>query len=436
MNVTMIGMGYVGLVSGAVFAKHGFPTICTGTTRAKVEKLNQGIPPFYEQGLNELVSEVVGKEMLSASLDNIEAVRQSDVVFICVGTPSLPDGAIDLSHVKAVAADVGKALKAEDEYTVVVSKSTVTPSTTDSVVLPILERYSGKNVGTGFGLCMNPEFLREGNAVYDATTPDRIVVGEYDKRSGDRVMTLYDGFSCPKFRTNLRTAEMVKYAANALLATKITFANEIANLCETLGIDVSSVMHGVGLDHRINAAFLRAGAGWGGSCFPKDVRALVALANEKRNGSKLFSSILDINDSQPLRVVELAESVTSLNGKKVALLGLSFKPETDDVRETRALPIAEALLQKGAELLCYDPKAASNFKKLLDVACVENLATALKDAELCIVQVEWDEFKQLEPEDFKRLMKTPIVIDGRRTFDPEKMISSGITYKAIGWKNR
>lgn len=438
LKLTMIGMGYVGLVTGAAFAKHGFDTTCTTTTPEKAERLNKGITPFYEPGLDELVKDVVDKGLFHGSTDNISCVKNSDITFICVGTPSMQDGSIDLGHVEKAAADIGKALAEMDTYHVVVAKSTITPSTTDSLILPVLEEKSGKKVGNDFGLCMNPEFLREGAALQDSLHPDRIVVGGYDKRSIDMVMRVYEGFDCPKFETDLRTAEMIKYGANCLLATKITFANEFANICEFFGVDVYEMMKGVGMDFRINPAFLNAGVGFGGSCFPKDVNAITAVAKSKGYTPRILNAILDVNKTQPLRIIDIAEKKAGgLSNKRIALLGLSFKPDTDDVRYTRALPIAETLLEKGAEVIAYDPKAMDNFKKLTEkpITYVSSAKEALKDADICIIQSDWSEFKSLKPEDFKGLMKKPLIIDGRRTYDPKNLLERGVTYFGIGWKN-
>jgi UDPglucose 6-dehydrogenase len=439
LKLTMIGMGYVGLVTGAAFAKHGFDTTCTTTTPEKAERLNQGITPFYEPGLDELVKEGVDKGLFHGATDNNKCVKESDITFICVGTPSLADGSIDLGHVEKVAGDIGLALADMNKYHVVVAKSTITPSTTDSLILPILEEKSGKKVGEDFGLCMNPEFLREGAALQDSLHPDRIVVGGYDQKSIDFVMKVYEGFDCPKFATDLRTAEMVKYGANCLLATKITFANEFANICEFYNVDVYEMMKGVGMDFRINPAFLNAGVGFGGSCFPKDVNAITATAKKNGYSPRILTAVLDVNETQPLRVVELADKkAQGLKDKRVALLGLSFKPDTDDVRYTRALPIAEALIDKGAAVVAYDPKAIENFQKLTDkpIIYVKSAKEALKDADLCIIQSDWSEFKSISPGEFKELMKTPLIIDGRRSFDPNHLTKEGITYFGIGWKNR
>jgi UDPglucose 6-dehydrogenase len=270
IRIAVLGMGYVGLASGMVYAKHGFKTICTTTTPSKAVNLNKGIPPFYEPELAGLVKAMVEKGMLSGSTNNREAIKTSDVTFICVGTPSLPDGSADLSAVEATAKDIGLTLKDKDAYHVVVTKSTIIPGTTENLVLPVVEQYSGKKVGKDFGLCMNPEFLRQGQAVHDSLHPDRVVIGEYDQKSGDVLEQIYRGYNCSKMRCEIKAAELIKYAANSLLATKITFANEFSRICEQFDIDVYEVMKGVGLDFRINPLFLGAGCGFGGSCFPKE----------------------------------------------------------------------------------------------------------------------------------------------------------------------
>lgn len=439
LRIAIIGMGYVGLTSGMAFAKHGFRSICTTTTPSKAENLNKGVPPFYEPGLEELIGEVVENGLLSGSTDNVAAVRRSDVTFICVGTPSTPDGSADLSAVETSSKDIGVALRDVNDYHVVVAKSTIPPGTTENLILPIIEMYSRKKAGAEFGVCMNPEFLREGEAVHDSLNPDRIIIGEYDERSGDVLEYLYRGYDCPKMRCDIKTAEMIKYASNSLLATKITFANEFSRICEKFNVDVYEVMRGVGLDFRINPRFLKAGCGFGGSCFPKDVNAIASLAKGIGVETPLLDSVLYTNELQPMHLVELIKKAADpLKGKVVALLGLSFKPNTDDVRATRALPIIERLLEEGAKVNAYDPRAISNFKLLTDlpIKYCENWEDALKDADLAVVQGDWEEIRNIKAENFKRFLKDPIVVDGRRTYDPIEMISKGIKYYGVGWKNK
>ena len=436
MKISIIGAGYVGLTTGVAFAEHDFNVVCVDKIKKKVENLNMGIPPFYEQGLNRMLKKLVNKGLIKGSTELEKNVKNSDVSFICVGTPSLPDGSIGLEYVKDAAKEIGKALKEKKDYHLAVVKSTVIPLTTEKIVLPLIEKYSKKKIGKKFGVCMNPEFLREGNALNDALHPDRIVVGEYDKKSGDTLMKLYKNFKCRKMRTNLRTAEMIKYASNSFLATKISYANEMANICEKFGVDVYDVMKGVGLDKRIAPYFLNAGCGFGGSCFKKDISAIVAASKSKRYKPKLLEKVLEMNETQPFQLIRMAESVLgNLKGKKIALLGLSFKPDTDDVRETRALPIAKKLLKKGVKIVAYDPKAMENFKNLINgIDYAKNAKDALKDADVCIIQSDWKEFKELKTEDFKRMRKQ-IVVDGRRTFEPEILLRNGIIYRGIGWRN-
>ena len=438
MNITVLGMGYVGLTAGMAFAKHGFKTICTTTTPLKAENLNKGVPPFYEPGLELLVKEMVDKGLLSGSIDNVDAVRRSDVTFICVGTPPQPDGSADLSAIEAVSRDIGMALRNKDVYHVVVAKSTIPPGTTDDIILPTVEKYSGKKVGVDFGLCMNPEFLRQGDAVHDSLNPDRIVIGEYDIRSGDVLEEIYREYDCPKMKCDIKAAELIKYAANSLLATKISFANEFSRICEKFNIDVYEVMKGVGLDFRISPKFLDAGCGFGGSCFPKDVNAIVALARSIEVETPLLDAVLLTNEMQPSHFIEIIEGATgNLAGKVVAVLGLAFKPNTGDIRETRALPIIQLLYEKGARVKAYDPKAIDNFKRItnLPIEYYEHWKDALKDSDFVVIQSDWNEIKNISPLYFKNLMKKPIIIDGRRTYDPNVMIEQGIDYYGIGWKN-
>lgn len=440
MKIAIIGTGYVGVTTGIAFAKHNFNVVCVDKIKEKIESLNNGIASFYEPGLNKMLKKLVNKGLLKGSINLEKTVKNSNTSFICVGTLSLPNGSVSLEYVKDVAKDIGKALEKKKGYHLVVVKSTVIPLTTEKIVLPIIEKYSGKKAGKDFGICMNPEFLKEGDALNDALHPDRIVIGEYDKKSGNVLMKLYKGFKCRKVRTNLRTAEMIKYASNSFLATKIMFANEMANICEKFGIDVYKVMKSVGLDKRISPYFLNAGCGFGGSCFKKDISAIVCAAKSKGYESKILETILEMNETQPLHLIRMTESVLgNLKNKKIALLGLSFKPDTDDVRETRALPIAKTLLKKGAKIVAYDPKAMNNFKKLVrhkNIVYAKSGRDALKNADACIIQSDWKEFKKLGINDF-RTMKKQIIIDGRRTFTDKNIdgfVKNKITYLGIGWK--
>jgi UDPglucose 6-dehydrogenase len=355
-------------------------------------------------------------------------------VFICVQTPSLPSGRIDVGPVKVASRTIAKGLARSEDFKVIVMKSTVVPSTTDSIVKPILEKGSRKKAGEGFGLCMNPEFLQEGSALKDSMEPSRIVIGSEDGRSGRMLEALYRPIKAPKIRTDLRSAEMIKYAANVFLATKISFANEIANMCVRFGIDSEPVLKAAGLDPRIGSLFLKPGLGFGGSCLPKDVKALRDRARAEKYDSKLLASLLKINDHQPLEGIRLLEEeIGDLAGKRVAVLGLAFKGGVDDIRETRALPLIVELLAKRARVVTFDPMAMDNFIRLMpSVEYAESASDALKGADGCIVQADWPEFKRLGKKEFSR-MRHPVVVDGRRCLEPAKVRASGATYLAIGY---
>ncbi len=428
MEIAVIGTGYVGLCSGAGLAHRGNKVVCVGRDRAKIDNINRGVPPIFEEGLEAMLSSLVSEGRLSATDDMTAAVRGAKATLICVGTPSGEDGRIDLSQMEAAARQLGEALKGV-EYHVFVVKSTVVPGTTEKVA-GILEEVSGKKAGEDFGVCMNPEFLREGRALEDFLKPDRVVIGEMDKRSGDLLEGVYRGFGAPVLRTSLRTAEMIKYASNSLLATKISFSNEVGNLCKKLGVDVYEVMKGVGLDHRISPSFLQAGIGFGGSCFPKDVSALKSLAEDSGCENQILAGVLDVNRRQRLRIVELLEKrVGGLEGKTIALLGLAFKGGTDDIREAPSLEIIRALLGKGAAVRAYDPQAAEHVKRLFPgIAYAGSAREALDGADACLLLTEWEEFSRLEEEDF-RAMKNRVIIEGRRVLDRGKV--SG--FEGICW---
>lgn len=436
MKISIIGAGYVGLITGTCFAELGNEVTCVEIDRNKVEKINRGEPPIYEEGLEEMLNKNIGKR-LKATFDTEGAVLGSDITFIAVGTPDAPNGGIDLRYVKSAAEGVGKALAKKKSYHTVVVKSTVIPGTTDSVVMPILELESGKKAGDGFGLCMNPEFLREGKAIWDFMNPDRIVIGALDAKSGNVLDKLYQDLDCPKLRTDLRTAEMIKYAANAMLATRISFMNEIANICELVGTDVVDVAKGIGMDKRIGPHFLQAGAGYGGSCFPKDVKAVAELA--KKHGYKpiLLESVMEVNVRQAEHIVRelgIRMGNDGLEGKRVAVLGLAFKPGTDDVREAPALRIIPELIAKGAVVVAYDPIAMKNAEAVFgaDVEYAKSIEDCLDKADACMILTEWPEFR-LAPEVFKKKMSGKVVIDGRRILDTAAMRNAGFDYYGVGY---
>ena len=419
MKIAVVGTGYVGLTTALLFAELGHDVTAIDVDHEKVKKINSGIVPIYEPGSEELLRKHAGKNLRATTSYDIE---DRDIVFIAVGTPSREDGSMETRYLEEASREIGRRIR---KGMVIVVKSTVLPGTTESLVLPILEGESGLKAGD-FGIAMNPEFLREGMAIYDTFHPDRVVIGELDKRTGDILEKLYRPLNSPILRVPIRVAEMIKYASNAFLATKISFANEIANICERLGIDVYDVMKGVGMDHRISPYFLNAGAGFGGSCFPKDVSALISLARTLGYEPRLLEDVLRINDYQPRHVVELAEQhYGPLNGVTVAVLGLAFKPETDDIRETRAKIIVEELLKRGARVIGYDPKAMDNFKRMFpDIEYADSAEDALRRAEVVIIQADWQEFREIDYDSFPNLK---LVVDGRRTANPRR-----VKYVAVG----
>lgn len=424
MDVSIVGTGYVGLVTGTCFAELGNSVTCVDIDKSKVEMINAGKAPIFEDGLEALLKRNIGKR-INATTDITGAVRNADAIFICVGTPPAEDGSTDLKHIEAAAHDIGKALLKKEEYAIVIVKSTVPPKTTESLI-PILEKESGKKCGGDFGIAMNPEFLREGNAIHDFMNPDRIVVGAIDNKSYDILHNLYAKFKCPILRVDLRTAEMIKYASNAFLATKISFANEIGNVCKQFGIDVYDVMGAIGMDRRIGRAFLNAGIGYGGSCFPKDVNSLIYTAKKSGVQPKLLESVIEVNESQPLKLVELAKKkLGNLNGRKVTILGLAFKPDSDDMREASGIRIINELLKEGAQLAVYDPAAMENAKKIFGnrIEYADSLHSALAFSDVVFILTEWQAFRD------EKLYKDKHVFDGRKILDKK---SNG-NYEGVCW---
>ena len=439
-KISVVGTGYVGLCTAVGFASRGFSVIAVDSDIQKIEKVCKGVPPFHEPGLGELLTKGLKNGNIKCLYNQTEqAVLESDFTFIAVGTPSKPDGSIDLKYIESATKDIGEALKQKNSYHVTIVKSTVIPGTTQNTVKPILEKESNKVCGEDFGLCMNPEFLRQGCAFEDTSNADRLVIGSFDKKSGDTVSSLYDEFygknKPPTLRTSLATAELIKYASNSLLATKISFINMIANICEKIpGADVTVVAQAMGLDKRIGPLFLDAGIGYGGSCFPKDVKALIACSKNMGYDPEILESVEHINKSQPLRAIQLCEKLAGpLKGKQIALLGLAFKPDTDDMREARVIPIIKALIDLGAKIMAYDPVAMSVAKTTLneEIQYSKSAIDCIKNADCAIIVTEWPEFKRLTPEDFIRNMKQPILVDGRRIYDPE-LFSRKLKFAAIG----
>ena len=448
MDVSIIGAGYVGIVTGACLAEKGFYVTCVDIDKEKVKKINSCIPPIFEKGLEDLLKENVTNGRLVATTNLKEAVIGSDISIVAVGTP-LDGGKIDHSYIKKASEEIGTALKEKNAYHVVVIKSTVPPGTTDGIVLPILEDYSGKKAGIDFGVGMNPEFLREGCAINDFMCPDRIVIGGIDEKTIDKIKELYKSFNgTDKLITNNKTAEMIKCASNSLLTTLISFSNEIANICAlTQGVDVKEVMAGVHLDKRFNPilrdgsrmnpgflSYLEAGCGFGGSCLPKDVKTLIYYAESNGENPKLLRSVIEVNQKQPNKLIQLLRKhYRSFENVKVAILGLAFKPDTDDMRESPAIPVVESLLQDGARVKAYDPIAKDNAKKIFgtnNIEYPESLNETLLDVDAVILITRWDEFKDLSML-IKDIKEQPLVIDGRRMLNKNDFKR----YEGVGLKH-
>lgn len=432
MRVSVIGTGYVGLVSGVCLAEIGHDVVCVDVDAAKVDQIREGVPPIFEEGLADLLRKNLGKGF-TASGDLHAAVLGSDLTLIAVGTPF--DGRrIDLSYIRQAARDIGEALGEKDGYHVVVVKSTVVPGTTDTVVRAVLEKSSGKRAGWDFGVAMNPEFLTEGQAIRDFMHPDRIVLGAMDARAFERLDQLYATFqSVPRIRTNPRTAEMIKYASNALLATAISFSNEIANVCAALGgVDALDVMEGVHASSYLTvacadgtraraplASFLYAGCGFGGSCLPKDVKALVAQGEDLGAAMPLLRAVLEVNAAQPEQILRILEKQFGrLAGLRVGVLGLAFKPDTDDMRESPAIPVIRSLLARNVAVKAYDPVAIPEARKVLPraVAYAGALGDCLRDVDAVVLLTRWKQFEAV-PAMLGALNPPPLLLDGRRQLD-------------------
>jgi len=434
MKISVVGAGYVGLATAVMFGKLGHRVECCDIDAARVNSVSSGRLPFYEPPLEKELRRLVSARKLTATTDTTGSVAGSQVVFVCVQTPSLPSGRIDTAPLRSACRSIGRGLREVDDYKVVVVKSTVVPGATETIVVPVLEKSSGKRAGRDFGVCVNPEFLQEGSALRDSLRPSRIVVGAADARVARLITRLYAPVRAPRIVTDLRSAEMVKYASNAFLATKISYANEIANMCARFGIDSEPVLRAVGLDPRIGPLFLKPGLGFGGSCLPKDVRALHDASRSRGYRSRLLSAVMAVNDSQPLEGVRLLESaIGGIRGKRIAVLGLSFKGGVDDTRDTRAVPLITQLLAKGATVVAFDPMAMSSFIMLMPgIEYARSAAECLKGADGCIVQADWPEFRKLGRREFSA-MRRPVVVDGRRCLDPEAVERAGAEYLAIGY---
>ncbi len=443
-SVSILGTGFIGLCSAACFAKKDIKVLASTHNKKKAEMINDGIAPFYEENLQEMMNEVKDKtpELLQCLLDPVKAVLETDISMITQGTPMREDNSIDLSYIESTAREIGEALKQTNKYHLIVLRSTVVPGTTRNLVGKIIKEVSGKEPGKDYGLCMQPEFLAEGRSIEDTLYPDRIIIGEFDEKSGAMLQEFYEYFykdhlqNCSILRMNLESAELVKYGNNCLLSTKITYANEFANLAELVpNVDVVQVMKGVGLDYRINHRFLRAGVGFGGACFHKDVNAITKWSRSMGYTSKLLEAVLERNDLRAIRIVDIAEGlVGNLDGKKVTLLGLSFKPGTDDMREAPSIRVINELKRRNViDIVGYDPKAKESAEEAIgdSIKYADTIDQALQDSDCALLITEWEEFKKLTPEDFKKNMKTPNLIDGRRIFDYDEFNKS-IYFRAMG----
>ena len=428
-KIAVAGTGYVGLVAGVCFAERGQDVICVDIDESKIEKMKNGISPIYEENLEELMQKNYKEGRLNYTTDYKSAYKNADFIFIGVGTPERADGSANLDYVFTVAKQIAESIEKD---CVVVVKSTVPIGTNDEI-----ERYIRDNLkhNVTVNVASNPEFLAQGTAVRDTLHASRIVIGTENKETEEKMLDLYENFKLPIVSTNRRSAEMVKYASNDFLALKISFMNDIANLCEIVGANIEDVAKGMSYDKRIGDKFLKAGCGYGGSCFPKDTKALHFLASQQGYELKTIKAAIEVNKNQKLVLLKKArERFKNFKGLSVAILGLTFKPGTDDLREAPSLENVPILLEEGANIKAYDPVGEENFKKVYpkEIEYTKTPQEALENADMCFIFTEWNEVKQVKPEEYKKLMKTPIVFDGRNIYNLEDM--KGMEYYSIGRK--
>jgi len=434
MKIGIIGTGYVGMVTAVGLAELGHDVVGTDVVPEKIAKASQGIAPIYEPGLEEMLKSNLKKGNLSFSPDLIQTILSADVLFVCVNTPQREDGSADMSYVESVSRDIAQNLNG---YKLIVEKSTV-PVQTSSWIRRTINLYKKKDVD--FDVASNPEFLREGSAVSDFMNPDRIIIGVETERARDMLVKIYAKYEDRILITNIDTAELIKHASNSFLAMKISFINLMANLCEQTDADVNLVAKGMGLDARIGSRFLQAGLGYGGSCFPKDVRALIKIGEDLGVNLDLLKEVDKINTERVKAfVAKVKKALWILKDKKIAILGLAFKPETDDIRNAPSIPLIRALLEEEAMLSLYDPKAADNMKTVFPeneprIQYTSSPFQAVQDANALLVVTEWDEFKNLDLKKIKEVMANPIVVDGRNVFDPRQVRSIGFEYYSVGRK--
>jgi UDPglucose 6-dehydrogenase len=432
-KIGVVGAGYVGLTTAACFSELGHKVICYDKDEEKIKKLKEGTVPIWEPGLDELIKKNIGKNLFFTSSPD-EIYPESEVIFICVGTPQSQDGSPDMSYVELCSIEISKYLD-ENNYKIIVEKSTVPVKTADWIKRTI----SLYNPQAKFDIVSNPEFLREGSAIHDFFNPDRIVIGTESERAKEVMLDIYNDeeFKCPKVMTDVKTAEVIKHASNSFLALKISYINMIADFCEKVGVDVEAVAEGMGLDKRIGRDFLKAGVGWGGSCFPKDIKAFIKMAKDNQISFSILEEAYKVNEARiDVFIKKIKDALWVIKGKKIAVWGLSFKPNTDDIREAPALKIIPKLLNEGALLQLYDPKAMENAKKVIppsdQVFYASSAYAAAKGAHAIAIITEWDEFKNVNLQEIKKLMITPIIVDGRNIFDPKKVRELGFLYFSMG----
>ncbi len=427
MIITVVGAGYVGLTAAAVFAKLGHTVWLIRRDQTKIEQLKNGIMPFYEPGMEDIVGETIRDGRLRPTHEYAQAIGESEVVFICVGTPPLPDGGADLSQVEEAGISIAKALK---QYTVVVNKSTV-PVGTAQRLKEIITKESPK--GTEFSVASCPEFLREGSALSDSLNPDRIVIGTGNDRAKEQLLKVHEALPGQRVCCSIETAEMIKYASNAFLATKISFINEIANLCDEVGANVDDVAKGMGLDPRIGKGFLKAGIGYGGSCFPKDTRALYSIALKNHYEFKLLKSVIEVNNDQRKKFFQkIQTTLGTLQGQTIGVLGLAFKNNTDDIRESASVDIIHLLANGGATVRAYDPIIKTGINDCPNTTVVQTVEEVFDGADAVCLLTEWEEFLKLDWKTLQKRLKTPIVFDGRNLLNPEHMREWGYKYFSVG----
>ncbi len=431
MKITIIGTGYVGSVTGACLADLGSEVICLDIDKEKISRLSKGDIPIYEPGLGDIVKRNLRENRLSFTTDKKKAIQESEVIFIAVGTPSSDDGSVNMEYVEAVARDVGEHM---NSYKVIVDKSTVPVGTGERVKRIISENQKEKH---DFDVVSNPEFMREGSAIKDFTNPDRIVIGAESEKAKEVMQKIYSGIERtgrPILFTDIKSAELIKYASNAMLAARISFMNEIARLCEKTGADVKMIAKGIGLDTRIGSRFLQAGIGYGGSCFPKDVKGIISTGEKMGVEMKIMKAVDEVNEAQKMWLVpKIKEELKPLKGKKIAVWGLAFKPKTDDMRDAPSVTIIRELQKEGVDITAFDPEAEHTAKSILkDVAYAKTPYEALKGADALVIATEWDEFRNLDRQKMKELMSKPVIFDGRNIYNRGEMKQLGFTYFGVG----